>query len=160
MQTAETNTASGPAIPLARWADRQLRILAEVTGSPHIAALEGEQDELKITYLGRKDDLLRIDGDFVAMNDIDNVLKKIPGLTDAAAFATKTSRNEIVPACAIVKVQGSPLNEKQILEHCAQALSGDLCPKAVAFTDAIPQRDAGSGEVHDSAPRWTISLRI
>ena len=31
----------GPAIPLARWADRQLRILASETGSPRIAALKG-----------------------------------------------------------------------------------------------------------------------
>jgi len=30
-----------PAIPLARWADRQLRLLAEETGSPRIAALDG-----------------------------------------------------------------------------------------------------------------------
>jgi hypothetical protein len=32
---------SGPAIPLARWADRQLRLLAEATGSTRIAALDG-----------------------------------------------------------------------------------------------------------------------
>lgn len=32
---------SGPAIPLARWADRQLRLLAERTGSQNIAALDG-----------------------------------------------------------------------------------------------------------------------
>ncbi|MEZ5737244.1 MAG: CoA transferase [Novosphingobium sp.] len=30
-----------PSIPLARWADRQLRILAKETGSPRIAALDG-----------------------------------------------------------------------------------------------------------------------
>ena len=33
--------SDGPSIPLARWADRQLRILAEVTGSPNIATLDG-----------------------------------------------------------------------------------------------------------------------
>lgn len=32
---------TGPAIPLARWADRQLRLLAAETGSPRIAALDG-----------------------------------------------------------------------------------------------------------------------
>jgi len=32
---------SGPAIPLARWADRQLRLLASETGSARIAALDG-----------------------------------------------------------------------------------------------------------------------
>ena len=31
----------GPPIPLARWADRQLRTLAELTGSPAIGALDG-----------------------------------------------------------------------------------------------------------------------
>ena len=107
-----------------------------------VAALEGEQDELKITYLGRKDDLLKVDGDYVTMDDIDAVLRKIPGLSDAAAFATKTSKSDTVPACAIVKIQGSALNENQILEFCAQSLPADLCPKAVAFTDLIP-RDTG-----------------
>jgi hypothetical protein len=38
---AEPNTNSGPAIPLARWADRQLRLLAQETGSARIAALDG-----------------------------------------------------------------------------------------------------------------------
>jgi hypothetical protein len=33
--------APGPAIPLARWADRQLRLLARETGSARIAALDG-----------------------------------------------------------------------------------------------------------------------
>lgn len=33
--------SAGPPIPLARWADRQVRLLAEATGSPSIAALDG-----------------------------------------------------------------------------------------------------------------------
>src|SRR5690606_30531916 len=33
--------ASGPAIPLARWADRQLRLLAQETGSRRLSALNG-----------------------------------------------------------------------------------------------------------------------
>lgn len=36
-----TDGGSGPAIPLARWADRRLRLLAKETGSPRIAALDG-----------------------------------------------------------------------------------------------------------------------
>lgn len=32
---------AGPAIPLSRWADRQLKVLAKLTGSPRIAALDG-----------------------------------------------------------------------------------------------------------------------
>jgi hypothetical protein len=36
-----TDAPPGPAIPLGRWADRQLRLLAAETGSPRIAALEG-----------------------------------------------------------------------------------------------------------------------
>ena len=36
-----TNDTSGPAIPLARWADRQLAELARLTGSERIAALDG-----------------------------------------------------------------------------------------------------------------------
>lgn len=41
MPTDESEPAEGPAIPLARWADRQLQALAKLTGSPQIAALDG-----------------------------------------------------------------------------------------------------------------------
>jgi hypothetical protein len=41
LPTADRSAAAGPAIPLARWADRQLRILAEESGSLRIAALDG-----------------------------------------------------------------------------------------------------------------------
>ena len=36
-----TEAGPGPAIPLARWTDRQLRLFAEETGSPRVAALDG-----------------------------------------------------------------------------------------------------------------------
>ena len=37
-----TDASAGPAIPLARWADRQLHTLADLTASERIAALDGE----------------------------------------------------------------------------------------------------------------------
>ena len=83
------------------------------------AELEGENEELKICFLGRKEDVLRVDGDISTMDSIDAVLKRIPGIQDAAAFVSKNSKNQLVTVCALVRLPGSPLKENQVLEACS-----------------------------------------
>lgn len=113
-----------------------------------IATLEGKDDELKFTYLGRKEDLVKVDGQYRSVDVVDSILRKIPGLQDAAAFAVKNSKNQVVVACALVKTQGSPVNEKQILGTCSKALPEDLHPKGIVFTDVIPRDTGGNVNYH------------
>ena len=120
-----------------------------------IAALEGEGDELKLTFLGRKEDLIQVDGDYTPMDELDLLLRKIPGLTDGAGFVTKNSKNQLVVACAVVKNPGTSVHEKTILDVCAQRLPEGLRPRGVVFTDVIP-RDAG-GNVNYSRLRGQFS---
>jgi acyl-CoA synthetase (AMP-forming)/AMP-acid ligase II len=103
--------------------------------------LDGDGDTLRITFLGRKEDVVLADQDILTADAIDHALKGAKGVQDAAGFPVKTAKEKIVLACAVVKAPGSALNEKQIVAHCG-GLPSDQAPLLCVFTDAIP-RDAG-----------------
>ncbi len=118
------------------------------------AELEGENDELKMNFLGRKEDVFKDGGEIIALDSVDLILRKLPGVQDAAAFISKNSKNQLVPVYVVVKT-GAPLQESQILEYCAQKIEENLRPKAILFTDFIP-RDLG-GNVNHSKLRAQFS---
>jgi acyl-CoA synthetase (AMP-forming)/AMP-acid ligase II len=106
------------------------------------ARLEGENDDLKIHLLGRKEELLLEPGGAIIVADgPDHAARTVPGVQDAAGFAVQNTKGKDVLACAVVKIQGSGVTEKQVLDHCREKL-GDRAPLVVVFTDSIP-RDSG-----------------
>jgi long-chain acyl-CoA synthetase len=125
--------------------DREKETKMAVRGSwlytGDLASLDGEGEELTITFVGRKDDVLIIEGQPVQMSQIDAVLKSHPAVQDGAAFAIKDGRDRPVVVCAVVKKAGSQINEKQLMDFVG-GKAGAASPRAVAFTDVIP-RDAG-----------------
>jgi acyl-CoA synthetase (AMP-forming)/AMP-acid ligase II len=112
------------------------------------AALSGESDEIQLEYIGRKDDVMKSEGKVRSLATMEAVLRKIPGLSDAAAFVAKNSRNQLVPMAALVKIQGSPLSEQQAMDFCEANVTDGLCPKAIVFTDSIPRDFGGNVNQH------------
>jgi acyl-CoA synthetase (AMP-forming)/AMP-acid ligase II len=111
------------------------------------AALEGDGEELKLEFIGRREDILMIDGEPSSLGRMDAVLRKIPGLQDAAGFVVKNSKNHSVPLAVLVKNQASPLSEHQVVTFCKENMEDAICPQAVIFTEAIP-RDIGGNVNH------------
>ena len=109
-----------------------------------IVTLEDEGEDLKITLIGRKEDVILIAGQPIPIPGIDATLKKIAGVHDAASFAARNAKGEQVLLCAVVKVQGSALTEKQVLDHCMGFYPSAQCPKTVVFTDSIPRDPLGN----------------
>ncbi|OFZ54091.1 MAG: hypothetical protein A2428_13200 [Bdellovibrionales bacterium RIFOXYC1_FULL_54_43] len=107
-----------------------------------VARLEGDGEELKITIIGRKDDLLQAGNEYISMDEVTDALKRVHGVEDAAAFVVKRVKGDFVIAGAVVKATGGSLNEKQIIESCAKNLYPEQVPKVIVFTDFIP-RDFG-----------------
>ncbi|HAR41422.1 MAG TPA: hypothetical protein DCS07_02125, partial [Bdellovibrionales bacterium] len=109
-----------------------------------MAQLEGEGETLRILPLGRKVDLIEVDGEIISMPEITAVLKSISGVDDAAAFVTLTGRGEKAIAGAVVKAATSTLTDKSILAFLQQKLHDSRLPRAIVFTDHIPKDLAGS----------------
>jgi acyl-coenzyme A synthetase/AMP-(fatty) acid ligase len=90
---------------------------------------------------------MMMDGEPVSLFKMDQALRKIPGLHDAAGFVVKNSKNHPTPLAVVVKNQASPLTENQVLTFCKEHVEDTLCPHAVIFAEAIP-RDIGGNVNH------------
>lgn len=112
------------------------------------AALNGEGDEIEIEFVGRKDDVMKTEGMVKSLAQMEAVLRKIPGLQDAAGFVARNTRNQLIPMAALVKIQGSPLSEKQAMEFCDAHIPADLRPRVIVFTDHIPRDIGGNVNQH------------
>jgi acyl-CoA synthetase (AMP-forming)/AMP-acid ligase II len=112
------------------------------------AALEGEGDELSIEFLGRRDDVLNQDGEITSISHMDTVLRKIPGLVDAAGFVAKNVRGQTVPLAVLVKNHASPLNEHHVMDFCKEHMPDGLNPVAITFVDTIPRDIGGNVNYH------------
>jgi len=120
-----------------------------------VATLDGENEELRITFVGRKADMLSVNGQPVNFHQMDLALKSHPAVQDAAAFMIKDGRDKSVIACAVVRKAGATLNEKQVMEFIAAKITNAPPPVAIAFTDQVP-RDGG-GNVNYSKLRGQFS---
>ena len=136
---------SGPTV-MVNYLDREVESKTVLRGTwlhtGDIVKMVDEEDGLKITFLGRKEEVALVSGEFQTLHPIGKLVKKISGVQDAAGFITARANGELVIAVAVVKVNGSPLNERQILDQCSSQLYAGLTPTVAVFTDAIP-RDRG-----------------
>ncbi|MEK6579075.1 MAG: class I adenylate-forming enzyme family protein [Bdellovibrionota bacterium] len=153
-------TLSGPTVMQGYLGkDREKETKSALRGSwlhtGDIVSLDGEGETLTLNYIGRKEDLIEINGTLTFPVIVDTMLKGLPGILDAVAFNVKSSHGKQILIAVVVKAPGCKLTESQIIESATTAVPPDLLPKLVAFTDAIP-RDLG-GNINYSKLRAQFS---
>lgn len=109
-----------------------------------LVRLEGEGEELEITFLARKEDAIRDEKTILIPDGIDKALKSLSGVADGAGFVVADTKGILRFACAVVKAPGTLLNEKQVLEHLGTKIPGNEVPKVAIFTDFIPRDTSGN----------------
>jgi long-chain acyl-CoA synthetase len=91
--------------------------------------------------LGRENDLIHVSGFKVNPMEVTEIIRRIPGITDAYVFGVKhTIRGEQV-AAAIVAEPG--LRKSMIRKLCRQYLPGYKCPAKIYFLTALPRNSLG-----------------
>lgn len=129
---------SGPAIPLARWADRHLRLLAEETGSARIAALTGA------TIVGERGS----NGDYTINGRVSAGLggSRLMPTRDGSWFALtliRTEDRELLPALFLddaIDINSPEAIAAAVARHdCAElVMRGRLLGLPVASADETP----------------------
>jgi len=105
-----------------------------------IARLEKDEEEnLSIAILGRKDELIKIHGDYVDLEEIRAFLPSLPGVIEGAGFVCKTATEEKILVIAVVKAPAAVITDKQVSDACAKYVLGGQAPRGVVFTDFIPK---------------------
>lgn len=108
-----------------------------------IARMEGEGEELCVTYLGRQTDLLKTSDGYILLEKVDDALRGAAGVLEGAAFVRMDERGEPHMACAVVK-QSKAAGAPEILAHCAQSLQAPALPETVHFLDSLPKDAYGN----------------
>lgn len=111
-----------------------------------IATLEGDGDELRITFLGREEDVIELKGRLVLPDSVDYALRGLKGIQDGAGFVTKTEMGKKVLAVAVVRVNGAKVSDHDVLAHIRQKMPHGTEPAAAFFTDEIPRSPNGTVE--------------
>jgi len=97
----------------------------------------------EIVHLGRSKEIINRGGEKFSPVEIDEALRSLPGVADAAsfAFAHPTLGEEI--AAAIVAGGDAPAREADLLERARAILGPRRAPKRLHFIDALPRNAAG-----------------
>lgn len=100
----------------------------------------GVLDEDGYLYLlGRKDDLIKSGGFFVAPREVEDAILKHPAIAEVAVLGIPDDTwGHVVKAVACLK-KGQQATEQEIREYCRKYLASYQVPKTVDFVEKLPK---------------------
>lgn len=139
---------SGPHVMLGYWQDpeateKALRQDPE-TGETrlHTGDLFRRDEDGFLTFVARRDDIIKSRGEKVAPKEVEAVLCALPGIAEAVVFGIADPViGEAVKA--IVVASDPELGERDVIRHCARNLEDHMVPKFVEFRAELPKTDTG-----------------
>ncbi len=95
-----------------------------------------------LTFVGRRDDMLKVRGEKVAPKQVEAVLHDCPGIAEAVVIG----RPDPVAGHLLhaVVVRNAPaLTEREVMRHCAARLPDVMVPRSVEFRAELPRTASG-----------------
>jgi len=129
---------------------------AMVDGSYRSGDVGYLDDEGYLFLTGRRSELIRTGGEFVAPAEVEQALTDLPGVRDVAVVGLPDDRwGEVV--CAVVVLQPGAVapSVDAVRAHAAGRLASFKHPRRVACVDEIP-RTAATGQIQRSRLRSTL----
>jgi acyl-CoA synthetase (AMP-forming)/AMP-acid ligase II len=138
---------AGPEVAVAYWADaaateRLLPLSPEGVRSFRSGDYFRSGENGLFEWAGRRDDLVRIDGEIAAPCAVEAVLHALPGVSEAAALAFRDPVLGHAFRAVVALHPGTVLGAGEIIAHCAHHLRSALVPRLVEFRPCLP-KDAG-----------------
>ncbi len=99
-------------------------------------------EEGRLYFLGRKDDMIKTRGERVSPKEVENALCELEDVAEAAVIGVP---DEILGQAvkAFIVTHTGTLVEKAVLRHCADRLAPFMVPKYVEFVPALPKNARG-----------------
>ena len=93
--------------------------------------------------VGRVKDVINRGGDKIAPLEIDEVLRSLPGVAEAAAFGVPHARLGEEVVAAVVMQPGATRDADGLLDAVRERLGARRAPRRLWFVDALPRTDVG-----------------
>lgn len=95
-----------------------------------------------LTFIARKDDIIKSRGEKVAPKEVEAVLHSLAGVAEAVVTGVPDPvMGEAVKA--IVVASDPALSDRDVIRHCARNLEDHMVPKFVEFRAELPKTDTG-----------------
>jgi acyl-CoA synthetase (AMP-forming)/AMP-acid ligase II len=114
-------------------------------------------DEGYLFLTGRRSELIRTGGEFVAPAEVEQALRDLPGVRDLAVVGVPDDRwGEVVCAVLVLEPGASAPSIETVRAHAAGRLAAFKHPRRIACVDEIP-RTGATGQVQRSRIRADLS---
>jgi fatty-acyl-CoA synthase len=109
----------------------------------HSGDLATVDTEGYITVVDRVKDMIKTGGENVASREVEEVVYRIPAVSEVAVVGLPDPRwIEAVTAIIVVKT-GEILDEETVIKHCAGSMAHFKVPKRIIFVDSLPKNPSG-----------------
>jgi amino acid adenylation domain-containing protein len=109
----------------------------------HTGDLFKTDSEGYLYFVGRKDDLIKSRGEKVSPKEVEEVLYRLDGVTEAAVVGVPDPILGQAIKAYVTRRDGSSISEMDVLRHCVQRLENFMVPKIVEFRDHLPKTATG-----------------
>jgi fatty-acyl-CoA synthase/long-chain acyl-CoA synthetase len=96
-------------------------------------------------FAGRIKEMMKIGGENVSAEEVENVLMQLPAVKQVAAFGVPDDRLVEVVAVAIELREGHRASADQVIDHCKSRMANFRVPRHVRFVTEWPM--TGSGKI-------------
>ena len=92
-------------------------------------------DEGYLSIIGRKKEILRTGGESVSPNEVESVLRDVPGIEEVAIVGLPDPEWGEVLCAAVVPSSGERPTLAQLRDHCEGRLAGFKKPRRIAIVE-------------------------
>ncbi len=115
-------------------------------------------DDGWIQFGDRAKDVIKVGGEGVASSEIEAVMRKVPGVREAAAVGKPDpTYGELVVAFVELEASAPPDISERILERCRASLAKFKVPREIIVLDALPL--VGNGKIHKVKLRDSLKTK-
>jgi acyl-coenzyme A synthetase/AMP-(fatty) acid ligase len=105
-------------------------------------------EEGYLYFISRKDDIIKSRGEKVSPKEIENVLYKVSGVTEAAVVGIPDPvLGEAVKAYVVV--DNNRVDANMIMRHCRSNLEDFMMPKQIEIRESLPKTESGKIKKRD-----------
>lgn len=115
------------------------------TGEPtlYTGDLFRTDEEGYLYFVGRVDDMIKSRGEKVAPAEVEEVIRRLPGILDVAAVGVPDPLLGEAIKVFVVTEPSAGLSGEAVRAHCAQWLEAHQVPSLVEFCDSLPHNENG-----------------
>ena len=96
-----------------------------------------------LSFVSRRDDIIKTRGEKVAPREVENAIYLLPGVTGCAVVGVADAQLGQAVKAYVTLAEGSALNARDIIRHCLARLESHMAPQSVDIVDELPRTESG-----------------